>query len=115
MIDAANASAGLAIDVQGLGDLRLKAKNDPDAALKGAARQFEALFMQMLLKSMRDTVDQDGLFDSEQTRQFTLMLGSAVVADTGRQGPGLGRYPGHRSCSRRRRQCRRWRFPARMP
>ncbi|MBL8288216.1 MAG: flagellar assembly peptidoglycan hydrolase FlgJ [Rubrivivax sp.] len=45
----------LATDVRGLEALRGKAAADPKAAVKQAARQFEALFMQELMKSMRAT------------------------------------------------------------
>ena len=45
----------LATDVRGLEALRGKAAADPKAAVRQAARQFEALFMQELMKSMRAT------------------------------------------------------------
>ena len=64
----------LAIDAQALGALRAQAKQSPDAALEKAATQFEALFLQMLLKSMRESVPQDGLFDNEATRTYIGML-----------------------------------------
>ena len=89
MIDAVNSANGFALDVQSIGDLRLKAKTDPDAALKSAAQQFEAVFMNMMLKSMRDSVDQDGLFDSEQTKQFTSMLDQQLSQSLSTKGIGL--------------------------
>jgi flagellar protein FlgJ len=53
----------LATDVRGLDGLRSKAATDPKAAVKQAAKQFEALFMQELMKSMRSTTlaSADGL------------------------------------------------------
>jgi flagellar protein FlgJ len=45
-----------ALDARGLDALKLRAAQDPKAAVKEAARQFETLFMQQLLKSMRDSV-----------------------------------------------------------
>lgn len=45
----------LATDVRGLDALRGKAAADPKAAVRQAAKQFEALFMQELMKSMRAT------------------------------------------------------------
>ncbi len=68
------ASNRLAIDTNSLGDLRSQANKDPKAALHRVAQQFEALFLQMVLKSMRDATPQDGLMDSEQTRLYTSML-----------------------------------------
>ena len=64
----------LAIDSQSLNKLRLQAKQSPDQALKAAAQQFETVFLNMMLKSMRDATPQDGMFDSEQTKMFTGML-----------------------------------------
>jgi flagellar protein FlgJ len=64
----------LAADSQSLNNLRVKAKQSPDQALKLAAQQFETVFLNMMLKSMRDATPQDGMFDSEQTKMFTGML-----------------------------------------
>ncbi len=82
-------STRLAIDAQGLGNLRLKAKQAPDQALKQAAQQFESLFMNMMLKSMRDATPQNGLFDSEQTRTFTTMLDQQLSQNLSAKGIGL--------------------------
>jgi flagellar protein FlgJ len=72
---ASGATIGsLAIDSQSLNKLRLQAKQSPDQALKTAAQQFETVFLNMMLKSMRDATPQDGVFDSEQTKMFTGML-----------------------------------------
>jgi flagellar protein FlgJ len=46
-----------------LSALRLRANADPKAAVKEAARQFEALFMNELMKSMRATTLDSGLMD----------------------------------------------------
>ncbi len=80
---------GLAIDVQSLGALRAQAKTAPDAALGKAASQFEALFIQMLLKSMRDSLPQDGILDSEATRTYTSMFDQQLATRMSTQG-GLG-------------------------
>ena len=80
----------LAIDAQALGALRAQAKNSPDAALEKVATQFEALFMQMMLKSMRESVPQDGMFDSEATRTYMGMLDQQLATSlAGRNGLGL--------------------------
>lgn len=60
-----------ALDMRSLADLkRLSRDERSPEALKGAARQFEALFLQMVIKSMREASPKDGLFDSDQTRMF---------------------------------------------
>lgn len=54
---------GVAIDLRSLDSVRLRANTDPKAAVKEAARQFEALFMNELMKSMRATTLDSGLMD----------------------------------------------------
>ena len=53
-------------------------KNDPQA-LKAATRQFEAVFLQMVLKSMRAATPQDGMFNSDQTRFYSELLDSQMA------------------------------------
>jgi peptidoglycan hydrolase FlgJ len=56
--------------------LRSRAAADPKAAIKEAARQFEALFMQELMKSMRQAQQSmsSGLFDNAGSQMGTEML-----------------------------------------
>lgn len=79
----------LAVDSQSLDSLRLQAKQEPDKALKQAAKQFETVFMNMMLKAMRDATPQDGEFDSEQTKMFTSMLDQQLAQNMGSRGVGL--------------------------
>ncbi len=88
-IGGADLAAKLAIDVQGVDNLKLQAKQASPEALKSAARQFEAVFMNMLLKSMRETTSQDGMFDSEQTRMYTSMLDQQLAQSMASRGIGL--------------------------
>lgn len=57
------ATNGIAADLRSLDGVRLRANTDPKTAVKEAARQFEALFMNELLKSMRATTMDSGLND----------------------------------------------------
>lgn len=84
-----NVAKSLALDSQGMDGLRLQAKQDPDKALKLAAKQFETVFMNMMLKSMRDATPQEGMFDSEQTKMFTSMLDQQLAENMGSRGVGL--------------------------
>ena len=61
---AMNPSRGLAIDARSLDAVRARAATDPKGAVREAARQFEALFMNELMKSMRAAVPNSGLQDS---------------------------------------------------
>jgi flagellar protein FlgJ len=82
-------SGSLAISAQSLDKLRVQAKQSPDQALKAAAQQFESVFMNMMLKSMRDATPQDGMFDSEQTKMFTGMLDQQLAQHMSNRGIGL--------------------------
>lgn len=80
----------MAADVGVATDLRAKFRNDPQAGLKAAAQQFEAMFLQMVLKSMRDATPQDGLLNSDQSRFYTSMLDQQLAQDMAGKGRGLG-------------------------
>ena len=77
------------LDAKTTADLRLKIKQDPQAGLKQAAQQFEALMLQTMLKSMRDATPQDGPMDSEQTRFYTAIMDQQLaqnLSTTGKLG-----------------------------
>jgi peptidoglycan hydrolase FlgJ len=79
----------LALDTKGLGALRQAAKANAPAALKTAATQFEAMFINMMMKSMRDATPQDGMLDNEQTKMFTTMLDQQMSQNLAKRGVGL--------------------------
>ena len=54
--------------------LKARAASDPKAAIKMAAQQFEALFMQQLMKSMREATLSSGMLDNAGTQMGTEML-----------------------------------------
>jgi len=66
----------LATDTHGIDALRARAAADPKAAIKEAARQFEALFMQELMKSMRQAQQSmaSGMLDNAGSQMGTEML-----------------------------------------
>jgi flagellar protein FlgJ len=78
-----------ALDTQGLGDLKQSAKAGSPEALKGAATQFEAMFINMMMKSMRDATPQDGMLDNQQTKMFTTMLDQQMSQNLAKRGVGL--------------------------
>jgi flagellar protein FlgJ len=79
----------LASDAQSLDKLRYQAKQAPDKALKVAAQQFEMVFLNMMLKTMREATPQDGMMDSEQTKMFTGMLDQQLAQEMSARGVGL--------------------------
>jgi len=83
-------SASLYTDFNGLAELRRGAKeNDPDA-IKVVAQQFEAIFVQMMMKGMRDAKLADGLFDSDQTDQYIDMHDKQLANTLSSEGRGIG-------------------------
>ncbi|SFG57604.1 flagellar protein FlgJ [Duganella sp. CF458] len=82
-------SANLAIDTKGMSELRQSARAGSPEALKTAATQFEAMFVNMMMKSMRDATPQDGLMDNQQTKMFTSMLDQQTSQDIAKKGLGL--------------------------
>jgi flagellar protein FlgJ len=76
---ATTANANInALDFRGLADIQRQAKSNDPKALKAAAQQFEALFLQMVLKSMRDATPKEGMFDSDQSRMYESLLDSQL-------------------------------------
>ncbi len=74
-------------DINGLESL--KQKNPKD--LSQVAQQVEALFLQMMLKSMRDASPEGGLFDSNEGKLYQDMLDKQVsIAMAKHQSMGLG-------------------------
>ena len=71
---AASSQGSLALDGRSLDALKSQASRDPRAAVREAARQFEALFMNELLKSLRATTGGTGMLDNEGSRMSTEML-----------------------------------------
>ena len=69
-----NLSPSLATDVRSIDSLRGTASRDPKAAVQAVAKQFEALFMQELMKSMRQATLSSGMLENSGTKMGTEML-----------------------------------------
>ncbi len=89
MLNRADISNTLAADSQGVARLRQAAQQNSPQALRTVAHQFEALFTEMMLKSMRDATPQDGVFDNDQTRLYTSMLDQQLSQNLANKGIGL--------------------------
>jgi peptidoglycan hydrolase FlgJ len=85
---AADASS-LALDANALTALRQQARDAPDKALSKAAGQFEALFVQMVLKQMRESLPKDGPLDSDSMRSYTAMFDQQLAQQLSGRGIGL--------------------------
>ncbi|QCT89345.1 flagellar assembly peptidoglycan hydrolase FlgJ [Escherichia sp. E4742] len=89
MISDSKLLASAAWDAQSLNDLKAKAGEDPAANIRPVARQVEGMFVQMMLKSMREALPKDGLFSSENTQLYTSMY-DQQIAQQMTAGKGLG-------------------------
>jgi peptidoglycan hydrolase FlgJ len=83
-------AAAMSSDTKALTGLRGTAARDPKAAIKEAAKQFESLFMQELMKSMRKATQSSGLMDNAGTQMGTDMLDDQFALKMSGQPGGLG-------------------------
>ena len=85
-----NLSGQVAFDANSLNNLKQASKENSPEAVKEVAKQFEAIFMNMMLKSMREaSSSQDNPFDNEQSRTFTSMLDQQLTSNLTKKGLGL--------------------------
>jgi flagellar protein FlgJ len=82
-------AAGFAFDARSLDALRAQAKRDPDAALRKAATQFEAVFVRALLKSMRDALPQGDPLSGDAGRMYTSMYDEQLAQKISARGLGI--------------------------
>ena len=79
----------LAVDANSLSELKNATTKNTPAAIKETAKQFEALFVSMMMKSMRKAMPADGPMDSEQGKMFTSMLDDQISQKIASRGIGL--------------------------
>ncbi|QDQ28851.1 flagellar assembly peptidoglycan hydrolase FlgJ [Chitinimonas arctica] len=85
----ASLNARLAIDSQAVGDLRAKLARDPKGAAKEVASQFEKMFLDMVMKSMREATPKFDELESSTTSMFRGMY-DQQLSQTLTSGRGLG-------------------------
>lgn len=77
-------------DIKGLDELRRAAQSGDSKALDEAAKQFEAIFVNMMLKSMRKAqdvmADEDSPFNSEQVKFYRDMHDTQMANDIASSG-----------------------------
>ncbi|WP_336729103.1 flagellar assembly peptidoglycan hydrolase FlgJ [Achromobacter ruhlandii] len=80
-------------DMGRLSDLKRDVTKDPanpgTEQQKQVAKQFEALFLQMMLKRMREATPKEGLFDSQQTQMLQSMADEQLALHLATPGIGL--------------------------
>lgn len=89
-IDSAAQSVNTWTDLSGFDALRHSAQTDAKSALPVVAKQFESIFTQMVLKSMRDANFGDPNFDSEASSSWQGLADQQLAVTLSSQGHGLG-------------------------
>lgn len=79
-------------DFNSLADLKAKAGRRPDDATSDVAKQFESLFLNMMLKEMRKSVTRSGLLGSDTMETYEQMFYQQVALGMSRAG-GIGLAP----------------------
>lgn len=84
-----NQSASIYSDINSLNSIRKMGLTDESGALKKAAKEFEAFFLNMMLKSMRQAnaaIGDDSMMSSSQEKMFTSMLDEQLAVDLSQKG-----------------------------
>ena len=76
-------------DTGNMAELRLGAQQHDPQATRETAKQFEALFIQLMLKSMRDAGIKGELFNSSQMDRYMELYDRQIALDMARNG-GIG-------------------------
>ncbi len=66
-------------DFTAINQLKVAARQEPEQALQGIARQFEGIFLNMVLKSMRKANFGDPYFDSNQSQFYQEMFDNQLA------------------------------------
>ncbi|MGZ4968356.1 MAG: flagellar assembly peptidoglycan hydrolase FlgJ [Methylobacter sp.] len=82
-------NADVYTDFNGLAKLKKQAKSDSPEALKEVAKQFESIFLNNVLKSMREAKLADGAMDSDQSKFYSEMYDQQLALQLS-SSPGVG-------------------------
>ena len=75
-----------ALDFSGLAQMRAGAVQGKERVTKEVAQQFESIFINMMLKSMRDATERSGLLDSEATKTYESMFDQQMSTELAGKG-----------------------------
>lgn len=83
------AAPALYNDFTGLTALKTRARDNQQAAIGEVARQFESMYIQMMLKSMRKASLAEGMFDGQAMQKYREMYDQQLAIDMANAG-GIG-------------------------
>ena len=88
MMTSLNTSAS-ALDFAQIAQLKSNAKADESGSVKEVAQQFESIFINMMLQSMRKATERSGLMDSDAAQTYESMFDQELALHLSEQG-GFG-------------------------
>jgi peptidoglycan hydrolase FlgJ len=86
LVSTSPGAGSFALDVQSLDAMRRAARQSPEDGLRQVAKQFEALFVGMMLKSMREATPDSTLFDSTSGKLYQSMLDQQLAQSLSGRG-----------------------------
>ena len=89
MSDLSNIQATSYLDFGALARLKGEASRDPTQAIRKTAEQFEAHFLQQMMKSMRDTVEKSDLVEQGNMEMYQDLMDKEVANKMVQRG-GIG-------------------------
>jgi Rod binding domain-containing protein len=89
MRDLSSTSTASYLDFGALGRLKGEAARDPKQAIRQTAEQFEAHFLQQMMKSMRDTVEKSDLVEHSNMEMYQDLMDKEVAVKMVQRG-GIG-------------------------
>ena len=78
-----------ALDFAQIAQLKFNAKADESGSVKEVAQQFESIFINMMLQSMRKATERSGLMDSDAAQTYESMFDQELAVHLSEQG-GFG-------------------------
>jgi Rod binding domain-containing protein len=75
-----------ALDFGHIAQMRADSKMADEAVTKEAAQQFESIFINMMLKSMRQATERSGLFDSQASKTYESMFDQQIAVELSKGG-----------------------------
>jgi len=80
-------------DFGSLAELRGRASNQPGSEVAGVAQQFESLFLNLMLKEMRKSIQKSDLLGSDAMETYEQMFDQQVALGMAKAGGiGIGKF-----------------------
>jgi Rod binding domain-containing protein len=89
MSDIANISSSTYLDFNALAQLKGDAARDPSKAVRKTAEQFEAYFIQQMMKAMRDSIEKSDLVEGGSIDMYQDLMDKEIALSMAKRG-GMG-------------------------